>query len=105
MALKVLGERILVQEIKQTNKTVSGIVIPGKEKESTNKGKVIGVGDGAYLENGDKVAMEVKVGDIVYYSAYSGSPIVEDLKLGAVNKEEDFLVLNQRDILAVIVED
>lgn len=97
----VQGARVLVKEIKFSNKTSSGIELPGKEKEHTNQGIVLAVGNGAMLENGTKVPVAVNVGDKVMYTAYSGNPIT---------KEEDdddsrYLILNERDILCKIVPD
>lgn len=96
--MKVLGARCIVKEIKkEDDKTVSGIILPGSDKEPTYNGIVIGVGDGALLDNGVKVPMEVKEGDRVIYTSFSGSPIY-------VNGET-FLVLNERDILCILEED
>lgn len=93
---KILGARCLVQEIRQDAETESGIVIPGREKEQTNKGIVLAIGDGAILEDGTKVPMKVNVGDHVLYSSFSGSPI-------KVNSDDPdtFIILNERDILCV----
>ena len=94
--LKVLGARAIVEEIKLEEKTKGGIVIPGREKESTNRGKVIGVGDGAVFEDGTICPMQVKVGDTVIYAHFSGSPIVVE--------DKTYIILNERDILCVIEE-
>lgn len=93
---KILGARCLVQEIKQDAETASGIVIPGREKEQTNKGIVLVVGDGAILEDGTPVPMKVNIGDHVLYSSFSGSPV-------KVNSDDPdtFIILNERDILCV----
>lgn len=97
---EILGARCLVQEIRQNAETASGIVIPGREKEQTNKGIVLSVGDGAILEDGTKVPMKVKVGDHVLYSSFSGSPV-------KVNSDDPdtYLILNERDILCVYIPD
>ena len=92
----ILGARCLVQEIRQEAATSSGIVIPGREKEQTNKGIVLCVGDGAILEDGTKVPMKVSVGDHVLYSSFSGSPV----KVNS-NDPDTFIILNERDILCV----
>lgn len=96
----ILGARCLVQEIRQDNETASGIVIPGREKEQTNKGVVLVVGDGAILENGTPVPMKVNVGDHVLYSSFSGSPV----KVNS-NDPDTYLILNERDILCVYQPD
>ena len=99
MNLRINGARVLVREEKLSATTASGITIPGREKEQTNKGVVIAVGDGALLENGTKVPVAVSVGETVVYSSFSGSPIKVDEK-----DEEKYLILNERDILAVILD-
>lgn len=95
--MKVLGARCIVKEEKLTEKTTGGIFIPGRDKLQTNRGVVISVGDGAILENGMKVPMEVKIGDKIVYASFAGTPIATD------GKEDDvFIVLNERDVLAII---
>lgn len=93
---KVLGARVLVKEIKKSDKLNSGIVIPGREKEQTNKGIVLVVGDGAMLDNGTKIPVRVKEGDTVVYAAFAGSPIYDE------EKQETYLMLNERDILCYL---
>lgn len=95
--IKINGARILVQEKKLTAETLSGIIIPEREKQKTNMGVVIQVGDGAMLENGTKIPVGINVGETVIYSSFSGSPI-------KVNKDdkEEFLILNERDVLCVV---
>lgn len=100
--MKVIGARCIVKEIKKSDMTQSGIVIPGQDKKPTNQGIVISVGDGAMLDDGRKVPMQVKVGDKVIYSAFSGSPIVVSDEHEKKDGAEEFIVLNERDILAVI---
>ena len=97
--IRINGARVLVKEEKLSEATSSGIVIPGREKQQTNKGMVLVVGDGAMLENGTKVPVQVKVGETVIYSSFSGSPV-------KVNAEDEdvYLILNERDILCIIEE-
>ena len=95
--MKVLGARCLVQEEKLQEKTSTGIIIPGRDKAQTNRGKIISVGDGAILEDGTKVPMEVKVGDRVIYASFAGTPVASGNK-----NDEIFIVLNERDILCVL---
>ena len=95
--IKITGARVLVKEKKLTAETASGIIIPDREKEQTNTGIVIKVGDGAMLENGIKIPVGVKVGEKVIYSSFSGSPIKSD-----DDDAEEYLILNERDILCVI---
>lgn len=93
--LEILGARCLVKELKLSATTASGIVIPGQEKEQTNKGIVLAIGTGAILENGTVVPMQVEVGDTIYYSSFSGSPIKDSDQ----DNDETYLILNERDIL------
>lgn len=95
--VRINGARVLVREEKLTDELSSGIIMPGRNKEQTNKGVVIMVGDGAILENGTKIPVQVKVGEKVIYSSFSGSPVKVN------NNDEDvYLILNERDILCVI---
>lgn len=98
--IRINGARVLVKEYKLKNELDSGIVITGRDKEQTNKGTVILVGDGAILEDGTKVPVGVKVGETVIYSSFSGSPV-------KVNKDDPdtYLILNERDILCIVVDD
>jgi len=100
----VKGARVLVKEQKLSQTTESGIIIQGREKEHTNQGIVLAVGEGAILEDGTLVPVGVKVGDKVMYTAFSGSPIT---KAGDDDEEEDvrYLILNERDILCQILPD
>ena len=97
--MRINGARILVKEIKLKGETDSGIYLPGKEKESTNKGLVLMVGNGAMLEDGTLVPVQISVGETVLYSSFSGSPI----KVNETD-EETYLILNERDVLCVIEE-
>ena len=73
----VKGARVLVKEQKLSQTTESGIIIQGREKEHTNQGIVLAVGEGAILEDGTLVPVGVNVGDKVMYTAFSGSPITK----------------------------
>ncbi len=95
--LRINGARVLVKEEKLTDELSSGIIMPGRSKEQTNKGVVVMVGDGAMLESGLKIPVQVEVGERVVYSSFSGSPV----KVNA-NDEDTYLILNERDILCVI---
>ncbi len=93
MALKPLEDRIVVKAIEAETTTASGLVIPDTAKEKPQQGTVIAVGPGRF-DNGTRVPMDVKVGDVVLYSLYGGTPI----KDGA----DELLVLSARDILAIV---
>lgn len=92
--IKVLGARVVVKLEKEEDKTPGGIVLMNNTKEPKFEGKVVATGTGARLENGTQMPMDVSVGDRVIYSRMAGVPINY--------KEEDFLVINERDIIAVI---
>ncbi|MCD6419824.1 MAG: co-chaperone GroES [Synergistetes bacterium] len=94
MELKPLGDRVVVKPIKEEQKTKGGIVLPDTAKEKPQQGEVIAVGSGRVLDNGQKVALEVSVGDKVIYSKYAGT----EVKL----EDEEYLILSERDILAIL---
>jgi chaperonin GroES len=98
----VKGARVLVKEQKLSQTTESGIIIQGREKEHTNQGIVLAVGEGAILEDGTLVPVGVNVGDKVMYTAFSGSPIT---KAGDDEEDVRYLILNERDILCKILPD
>ena len=97
--IRINGARVLVKEERLDDKLSSGIVIPGREKQQTNIGTVLVVGDGSMLENGTKIPVSLSVGERVIYSSFSGSPIKEN-----PDDEDIYLILNERDILCVIEE-
>ncbi|MGQ9510541.1 MAG: co-chaperone GroES [Thermaceae bacterium] len=92
--LKPLGDRVVVKRIEEEPKTKGGIVLPDTAKEKPQKGKVIAVGTGRVLENGQKVPLEVKEGDIVVFAKYGGTEIEID--------GEEYVILSERDLLAVV---
>lgn len=79
---------------KQKKKTASGIVLPDTAKEKPQEGKIIAVGTGRVLENGERVALEVAAGDLIIFSKYAGTEVKYE---GA-----DYLILRESDILAII---
>ena len=95
MNIKPLGERVVIKMLEKEEKTVSGIVLPDTAKEKPQEGEVVAVGPGRLLENGSRAALEVKVGDKVIYSKYSGTEVKKD--------GVEYLILNgERDILAIL---
>lgn len=100
--ITIKGARVLVKEQRLKNELESGLILPGRDKEQTNQGIVLQVGDGAMLENGTIVPVGVKVGDKVLYTAYSGSPIAE---AGEEDDDVRYLILNERDILCIVSPD
>jgi chaperonin GroES len=90
--IKPLSDKVLVKQSKGEEKTKSGILIPDTAKDKPNEGSVVAVGPGRKTEEGKIVAMDVKVGDVVIYTSYSGTKI----KLN----DEEYLILSESDILA-----
>ena len=93
MVLRPLADRVVVKPIQADEKTKGGIVLPDTAKDKPQEGEVIAVGPGRILDNGTKVAPEIKVGDRVIYSKYSGS----EIKI----EGEEYLIVRESDILAV----
>ena len=93
IAIKPLEDRIVIKINEAEEKTASGLVIPDTAKEKPQEGTVIAVGPGRF-DDGVRVPMDVKVGDVVLYSKYGGT----EVKVGA----DDLLVLSARDILAIV---
>ena len=95
MKIRPLGDRILIEaDDNKDTRTASGLVIPDTAKEKPQTGKVLAAGPGAFAEDGERVPMDVKVGDVVVYTKYGGTEIKFE--------GEDYLILSSRDILAVI---
>ncbi len=89
MSIRPLGDRVLVKRLDAEEKTQSGIILPGSAQEKPQMAEVIAVGPGT-----EEVKMEVKAGDRVIFSKYGGNEIKMD--------GEEFLLLSQRDVLAVV---
>ena len=94
MAFTPLQDRVLVRRIEGEDKTKGGLIIPDTAKEKPQKGKVIAVGTGRVLENGQRVPLEVEEGDIVVFAKYGGTEIEID--------GEEYVILSERDLLAVL---
>lgn len=95
MELKPLGDRVIVKPLEADEKTKGGIVLPDTAKEKPQEGKVVAVGKGKVLDNGQLHAPEVKAGDRVLYGKYSGSEIT-------TKDGEELLIMREEDILAII---
>jgi chaperonin GroES len=94
VSIKPLEDRIVVQANEAETTTASGIVIPDTAKEKPQEGTVLAVGPGRVDDNGNRVPLDVKVGDVVLYSKYGGT----EVKYAG----EEYLVLSARDVLAII---
>ena len=91
--LTPIGDRVVVKAEPEEMKTRSGIVLPDSAKEKPQEGTVVAVGSGRVLDNGQRVPLEVKVGDKIIYSKYGGTEVKID--------EEEYIILSERDILAI----
>ena len=94
MALKLepLADRLVVKPIEREEVTRGGIVLPDTAKEKPQEGKVLAVGPGRLSEDGKRMAMDIKVGDVVLYTKYGGTEIKID--------DEELIILRESDILA-----
>ncbi|MEE9537533.1 MAG: co-chaperone GroES [Desulfobacterales bacterium] len=94
MKLRPLQDRILVQRVKEEEKTKGGIIIPDTAKEKPAEGKVVSVGKGKLDENGKRIAVEVKKGDRILFGKYSGTEVkIED---------QEYLIMREEDVLGII---
>ncbi len=94
MAVRPLGDRVLVTRVKEDEKTKGGIIIPDSAKEKPIEGEVIAVGNGKRTDQGELHALEVKKGDRVLFGKYSGTEVKID--------GEEHLILREDDILGVV---
>lgn len=92
--IKPLEDRVLVEIVEAETTTASGLVIPDSAKEKPQEATVVAVGPGRWQNEGERIPMDVAVGDTVVFSRYGGTELKYD---GA-----EYLLLNQRDILAVV---
>ena len=96
MNFRPLHDRVLVRRVTAEEKTAGGIIIPDTAKEKPQEGTVLAVGPGRIDDKGNRVPIDVKVGDTVLYSKYGGT----EVKYAG----QEYLLLNARDILAVVVK-
>ena len=96
MKIKPLQDRILVKRLEEEEKTKGGIIIPDAVKEKPQEGRVIAIGDGKVLENGQRLPLTVKVGDKILFGKYSGT----EIKI----EGEEHLILREDDVLAIVEE-
>jgi chaperonin GroES len=94
MSFKPLHDRVAIEPMDQEEKTAGGIIIPDTAKEKPVQGKVYAVGDGARDENGKRIPMDVKVGDVVLYGKWAGT----EVKV----KGKDLLIMKESDIMAIV---
>ena len=94
MNIRPLQDRIIVKRLESEEMTKGGIIIPDSAKEKPMEGQVIAVGNGKLNDNGERVAPDVKAGDIVLFSKYAGTEVKID--------SEEHLIMREDDILGVI---
>jgi chaperonin GroES len=92
--IKPLEDRIIIKQVEAEQTTASGLVIPDTAKEKPQEGEVLAVGPGRVDDNGNRVPLDVKVGDKVIYSKYGGTEVKYN--------NEEYLILSARDILAIV---
>lgn len=91
--LKPLADRVVIKVLSGEEKTQGGIVLPDTAKEKPQEGEVVAVGPGKMLDNGTRVAPEVKKGDIVVFAKYSGTEVKYE--------GQEYLIIRDSDILAI----
>lgn len=92
--LKPLGDKVVVQLVEQEEKTASGIFLPDSAKKKPQTGKVIAIGNGRVLDNGDRNTLTVKTGDTVLFSKYGGNEVTID--------GEEYTILDEDQIYAIL---
>lgn len=95
MNIQPLGDRVVVKSLEAESETKGGIVLPDTAKEKPQEGKVIAIGKGKILENGQLQKLEVKVGDKILYGKYSGTEVT-------IKDGEEYLMMREDDILAIL---
>ena len=94
ISIKPLEDRIVIRQVGAEQTTASGLVIPDTAKEKPQEGEVIAVGPGRVDDSGNRIPVDVKVGDVVIYSRYGGTEVKYD--------GQEFQILSSRDVLAVV---
>ena len=94
ISIKPLEDRIVIRQVEAEQTTASGLVIPDTAKEKPQEGEVIAVGPGRVDDNGNRIPVDVKVGDVVLYSRSGGTEVKYD--------GQEFQILSSRDVLAVV---
>ena len=92
--LEPMGDRIVIKAIEREERSKGGIYIPDTAKERPQEGKVVAVGPGRVTDEGKRIPLDVRVGDVVVYSKFAGTELTEG--------DDDLLILTERDILAKI---
>ena len=93
-SIRPLGEKVLVKRLEAEETTAGGIVLPDSAKETPKRGKVLSVGDGKLLDNGERQPLQLKQGDQVIFTSYAGTEVKVD--------GEEMIIMDESDILAVL---
>ncbi|MCK9542941.1 MAG: co-chaperone GroES [Novosphingobium sp.] len=94
MAFRPLHDRVLVRRVEAEEKTAGGIIIPDSAKEKPAEGEIVAAGEGARDDDGDRIPLDVKVGDRILFGKWSGTEVKVD--------GEDLLIMKESDILGII---
>ena len=94
ISIKPLEDRIVIRQVEAEQTTASGLVIPDTAKEKPQEGEVIAVGPGRVDDKGNRIPVDVKVGDVVIFSRYGGTEVKYE--------GQEFQILSSRDVLAVV---
>jgi chaperonin GroES len=94
MNIRPLGDRVLVKRVEAEEKTAGGILLPDSAQEKPKEGKVVAVGEGKQLDNGERSTFSVKRGDTVLFTSYAGTEVKLD--------GEEYMIMREDDILGVI---
>jgi chaperonin GroES len=93
-AIRPLHDRVIIKRIEEQEQVRGGIIIPDSAKEKPQEGEVIAVGNGKMLDNGERVALDVKAGDRVLFGKYAGNEVKLD--------DQEYLIMREDDILGII---
>ena len=94
MKIRPLHDRVVVKRVEAEEKTASGIVLPGSAAEKPDMGEVLAVGSGKLLKNGERLPLDIKVGDKVLFGKYSGQTVKVD--------GEELMVMREEDIMGIL---
>ena len=94
MAFRPLHDRVLVRRIEADEKTAGGIIIPDSAKEKPSEGEIVAVGEGTRDDDGDRIPLDVKVGDRILFGKWSGTEVKLD--------GEDLLIMKESDIMGIV---
>jgi chaperonin GroES len=94
MKFRPLHDRVLVRRVEAEAKTAGGIIIPDSAQEKPQEGEIVAAGEGAYNEDGERIKLDVKVGDKILFGKWSGTEVKID--------GEDLLIMKESDILGIV---